>query len=79
MTTTLDTLADHMKSTDVARVCDWAAKKLIALRENENDDSLAWLVAVLEVVARRMDPIVAERVCEEAILLLLKKTIPATQ
>ncbi len=79
-TTTLDTLVEHIKATDAARVCDRAAKKLIVLLEKQEDvRSLTQVAIFLEFVARRMDLVAADRVCEEAIPLLLKKSNPAYQ
>jgi len=79
-TTTLDAMVGRMRATDAARVCDRAAKKLIALLERKkNIDSLAWLTTDLEYVARRMDSVAADRVCAEAIRLLLKETSSANQ
>jgi len=78
VTTTLDTLAERMKATDASWVCEQAANKVIAYMEKkESLDSLTGLITELEYVARRMDPIAAERVCEAAIRLLLRKTNPA--
>jgi hypothetical protein len=73
-------MVERMRATDAARVCDRAARTLIVLLEKKEDiDSLAWLPTELEYVARRMDPIAADRVCDEAIRMLLKKTSPANE
>jgi tRNA A-37 threonylcarbamoyl transferase component Bud32 len=77
---TLGSLAERMNATDAARVCDRVARTLIArMKKQEDDSSLIMDASDLEYVVRRMDPVAADRLCEEAILLLLKKASPSAK